>query len=646
MKRHLALFGLLLAVSPAHAEITLPLLFSDGAVVQRDRPLPVWGWATPGATVQVTFDGAKATAVAGSDGAWRAQLAAHAAGGPYLLTVREGDAEAVAVRDVLVGDVWLASGQSNMEWPVSQAQGAEQQIAGANDAGIRHFKVPKSWSGEPETRLAGGQWRPASPQAVGEFSAVAYSFARELRARDRHVPIGIVDSTWGGSRIEAWMDAESLGVEPAAMAAKMREVRLAEDRALAEARARLARWPANPDDASWKDADLDDGDWDVIPVPGLWENAGYKMDGVAWYRTSFELSAAEAAKGVTLGLGMIDDSDETWVNGTRVGGLTNRWDARREYRVGPEALRSGTNHIAVRVTDTGGGGGIHDVHSDPERHVEADLPYIQPLGGSRRGLPGQWKFRPAAVTVVVDDDKNQIHTLLFNRMIHPLQPYPLRGFLWYQGESNANTVADAHRYRDQFASLIRSWRAGWAQPDLPFLWVQLASFRSGADTASESPWSVLRESQSATLGLPGTAQVVTIDIGDPDDIHPRNKQEVGRRLALAARHIVYGESLVYSGPVYRAVEFEGRNARIAFDTQGSTLAVRGGGQVVNGFEVAGDDRRFHPAQATIEGDGVVVSSEAVAQPKAVRYAWRDNPEDADLANREGLPASPFRTDAW
>ena len=646
MKRHFALLGLLLAIAPARAEINLPLLFTDGAVVQRDRPLPVWGWATPGARIEVGFDGAQATTVAGGDGAWRVELPAHAAGGPYLLTVREGKDEVVIVRDVLIGDVWLASGQSNMEWPVAQAQGAEQLIASAHDAGIRHFKVPKSWSGEPEARLAGGEWRTASPQTVAEFSAVAYSFARELRARDRDVPIGIINSTWGGSRIEAWMDAESLGVEPAAMAAKMHEVRAAEDRALAEARARLARWPANPDDASWKDVDLEDDDWDTIPVPGLWEAAGYKMDGVAWYRTSFELSAAEAAKGVTLGLGMIDDSDDTWVNGTRVGGLSNRWDAPREYRVGPEALRAGTNHIAVRVTDTGGGGGIHDTHSDPDRHAESDLPYVQPLGGSRRALPGQWKFRPAAVTVVVDDDKNQIETLLFNRMVHPLQPYPLRGFLWYQGEANANTGAEAHRYRDQFASLIRGWRADWAQPDLPFLWVQLASFRSGADTATESPWSVLRESQSATLGLPGTAQVVTVDIGDPGDIHPRNKQEVGRRMALAARHVAYGESLVYSGPVYRAVQFDGRNARIAFDTQGSTLAVRGGGESVQGFEVAGEDRSFHPAQATIEGDGVVVSSEAVAQPKAVRYAWRDNPEDADLANRDGLPASPFRTDDW
>jgi sialate O-acetylesterase len=339
---------------------------------------------------------------------------------------------------------------------------------------------------------------------------------------------------------------------------------------------------------------------------------------------------------VVLGLGMIDDSDEAWVNGQLVGGTTNRWSTPREYRVAPQVLQQGINHLAVRVTDTGGGGGIHG---------DANLVYVQPQGAARRALAASWKFRTATVTVAMQDDKNQIETLLFNQMVLPLQPYPLRGVIWYQGESNANTSEQAHRYRDQFATLIRAWRADWEQPDLPFLWVQLANFRSGADTATHSPWAMLRESQSRTLSLPATAQVVTIDIGNPTDIHPRNKQEVGRRLALAARHVSYGESLVFSGPVYRTAKFDGGNVHVEFDAQGSALAVRGG-QAVQGFEVAGDDHRFHPAHAVIAGNSVVVSSDAVAQPRAVRYAWSDNPEQANLLNREGLPASPFRTDDW
>ena len=636
MRRYSIWLALMLLATPlAQAKVTLPLMFSDGAVVQRDQPLPIWGWATPGTKVEVAFDGRSAKATAARDGTWRVELPAHAAGGPFVLNVRERGGDSIDVRDVLVGDVWLASGQSNMEWPVEQAQDAEKEIARANDAGIRHFKVPKSWSGRPEAHLTGGQWRAASPQTVGQFSAVAYYFARELRAR-KGVPIGIIDSTWGGSNIEAWMDASSQGVDAATMAAKMRDVRAADERALASTRQRMARWPEGTDDASWKDTDLDDRDWDTLPVPALWETAGYiGMDGVAWYRTTFELSAEEAAAGVVLGLGMIDDSDEAWVNGQRIGGLKNRWNTPREYRVEPQALRTGINHLALRVTDTGGGGGIHG---------DANLVYVQPQHAARRALPPSWKFRPGKVTVAMQDDKNLVETLLFNQMIHPLQPYPLRGFIWYQGEANAFATNVAYRYRDQFATLIRAWRADWKQPELPFLWVQLANFHSGADTPTHSPWAMLRESQSRMLALPATAQVVTIDIGDPADIHPLNKQEVGRRLALAARHVSYGEALVSSGPVYRAVKFDDGSAHVEFDTQGSALAARGG--PVQGFEVAGDDHRFHPARAVIAGNSIVVSSESVAQPRAVRYAWSDNPEQANLTNREGLPASPFRTDDW
>jgi len=636
LKRLLAGIGLMLLAMPlAQAKVMLPLMFSDGAVVQRDRPLPVWGWATPGAKVEIAFDGRSAKATAARDGAWRIELPAHAAGGPFVLQVRERGGDSVTVRDVLVGDVWLASGQSNMEWPVEQAQDAANEIARANDTGIRHFKVPKSWSGQPEANLTGGQWRAASPQTVGQFSAVAYYFAHELRARTG-VPIGIIDSTWGGSNIEAWTDASSQGADAATIAAKLRDVRAADDRALASTRQRMARWPEGADDASWKDANLDDRDWDTLPVPALWETTGYTgMDGVAWYRTTFELSAEEAAAGATLGLGMIDDSDEAWVNGQPVGGLKNRWNTPREYNIAPQTLRKGINHLAVRVTDTGGGGGFHG---------NAGLVYVQPLGAARRALSAAWKFRPATVTVAMQDDKNLIETLLFNQMIHPLQPYPLRGFIWYQGEANAFATDVAYRYRDQFTTLIRAWRKDWAQPELPFLWVQLANFHSGADTATHSPWAVLRESQSRALVLPATAQVVAIDIGDPADIHPLNKQEVGRRLTLAARHVSYGESLVFSGPVYRAAKFDGDSVRIEFDTQGSALAVRGGS--LQGFEVAGDDHHFHPARAVIAGSRVVVTSDAVTQPRAVRYAWSDNPERANLTNGQGLPASPFRTDDW
>jgi sialate O-acetylesterase len=638
----------LLLVSPcAQAKVELPLLFSDGAVLQRDQPLPVWGWASPGAKIEVEFDGRSATATAAKDGAWRAELPAHKAGGPYTLRVR-GDGEATTVKDVLVGDVWLASGQSNMEWPLSQSKDAQQDIARANDPLIRHFKVTKSWSEKPETRLTGGAWAAASPQTVGDFSAVAYYFARELRAKTG-VPIGIINSTWGGSRVEAWMDGKTLGIDPPTLAKRMRELRATEDRNLAITQNKLTRWGAlSADDTGWQAADLDDLAWVGIAVPTLWEEAGWLgLDGVAWYRTEFQLTAEQARQGVRVSFGRVDDSDQAWVNGVAVGGIEREYNTPRQYDVPAKALRAGRNVLAVKVIDTGGGGGIHGSTSEL---------YVLLADGTRLPLAREWKFRVVQARLDASDGKNAIETLLYNRMIHPVQPYPLRGVIWYQGEANAGNVVDAYRYREQFAAMIRDWRGQWHRPELPFLWVQLANWNSGGDRVEEdasagkyvieSPWAVLRESQSATLALPATAQAVIIDVGDADDIHPRDKQTVGQRLALAARHVAYGEKLVYSGPVYRNASFESGNGRLTFDLDGSALAVRGGGNEVHGFEIAGADRKFHPARAVIDGDAVVVSSDAVAEPHAVRYGWRDNPEHADLINRERLPASPFRTDTW
>lgn len=637
MKRHLApLAILLLATSSAHAKIEMPLVFSDGAVLQRDQSLPVWGRATPGARIRVSFDGREATTTAAGNGTWRVVLPAHAAGGPFQLRVREGDAEEVAVRDVLVGEVWLASGQSNMEWPLSQAADAEAEIARANDPLVRHFKVPKSWSDEAQWQLAGGEWAAASPQTAGNFSAVAYFFARQLR-QELGVPVGIIDSSWGGSSIEAWSDAKTLGLSPLQLAERGREMREANQAALAKTREKLARWKLPADDSGWQAADADESAWAPIAVPGLWESEGYNgVDGVAWYRARFTLTAAQARAGITLGVGRVDDTDTTWVNGIQVGHTRQQYNLPRAYEVPASALHEGVNHVAVRVEDTGGGGGIHGA---------PDEVFVQPAQSARLALQG-WRFRPAQASVSLMDDKNQVPTLLYNAMIHPLQPYAIAGAIWYQGEANAGTTAQALAYRQQFPAMIEQWRAQWHAPKLPFLWVQLANWVSGADQGDSSPWSVLRESQSKTLSLPATAQAVTIDIGNPDDIHPRNKQDVGKRLALAARHVVYGETLVYSGPVFAGMQVEHGTATLSFAPGNGALAVRGGGNDVRGFLLAGADRVFHPAKAVVRGDKLTVQSDAVPVPVAVRYAWSDNPADADLANDMGLPASPFRSDDW
>jgi sialate O-acetylesterase len=620
----------------AVAQPQLPLLFADGAVLQRDQPMPVWGWATPGAKIRVEFDGHRAQATADAQGSWKAVLPAHKAGGPYVLAI-SGDGGAVQIRDVLVGDVWLASGQSNMEWPLAQARDGAQVVANAHDPQLRQFKVPKSWNESPQSRLAGGDWKATTPENAGAFSAVGYFFARDLR-QSTGVPIGIIDSTWGGSSIEAWMDVASQGADAAKVAARIGEMRSKDEQQIAATLKRVARWPQVDDEgASWAAADVDDSDWDSIPVPGLWEQGGYAgMDGIAWYRATFTLSAAEAKAGITLGIAPVDDTDVTYVNGQLVGHTENRYNDPRAYPVPASVLHAGINHIAVRVLDTGGGGGIQG---------DASALYVQPQGGARRPIDGAWKFRPAKVTVVAEDGKNQVPTLLYNAMIHPLQAFPVKGVIWYQGESNAYEYG-ALRYRDQFAAMIRQWRDERGQPKLPFLWVQLANWKAGSDKGDLSPWAQLRESQSKTLALPATGQAVIIDIGMPDNIHPTNKQDVGHRLALAARHVAYGESLVYSAPVFERAEFADGQARVRFAAMGSALTVRGGGNEVHGFAVAGADKAFHPAQARIEGDHVVVHSDAVSAPVAVRYGWSENPVDADLINREQLPVSPFRSDDW
>lgn len=632
---------LLLACGFAHAAVELPLIFSDGMVLQRDRPIPVWGTADARSRVRIEFDGHRAEAVADKSGRWRLILPAHAAGGPYRMRI-VGAGVSRELRDILVGDVWLASGQSNMEWPLSRAADAATEIARANDPTIRHFKIPHAWSGRPQWQLEGGSWVASSPDTAGNFSAVAHLFAREIRAI-AGVPVGIIDSSWGGSRIEAWMDAETLGIDPTQVARNAERMRADEAKASRETRRRLARWRTMPaDDAGWQAEDYDDREWATIPVPMLWEQAGWAgLDGIAWYRIAFQLSDAQAKHGVRLSMGRVDDSDLTWVNGVAVGGMRGQWNTPRHYEIPAAVLHAGRNVLAVRVEDGGGGGGIHGA---------PDELCLTTFDAACLALPRAWRFRVADAKFSTRDGKQWKPTLLYNRMIAPLRDFPLRGVLWYQGESNADTREDALRYRQHFIAMIRQWRGQWRAPELPFLWTQLANYGTGRDTPAESPWALLRESQSAALTLPYTAQVVTIDIGDPRDIHPANKQTVAHRLALAARRIAYGQPQLHAAPAFDRVEFVGDQARVRFD-HGHALAVRDGGNRIGGFVLAGADRRFHSAQATLVDGIVVVRSPQVAEPHAVRYGWRDNPDDADLvgvdiADRGQLPVAPFRSDVW
>jgi sialate O-acetylesterase len=634
----------LLAAQTPPSDLRLPPLFGDHMVVQRDVTVPVWGWAPPHARVSVKLDGHSASTTADSTGRWRVAFAPLPAGGPHMLTVSGAD-DRVVVHDIVAGDVWLASGQSNMEFRVDQGANAAREIASAHDSAIRHFKIPISWSERPVDSLAGGAWTPADSQHVGAFSAVAYFFAREVRS-SQHVPIGIVNSTWGGSAIETWISARAQGMSEEGPAKAFAAERQRLDSMNAAMHAKLGDIPEHDPglvegNAVWAAPTLDETGWRPIQVPGYWESQGYEgMDGVGWYRTTVTLTADEAARGARLVLGAIDDDDITWVNGTEVG-RTNAYNALRNYEVPASALHAGSNVIAVRVTDGGGGGGIGGSSVVP--HLE--------IGGMSKALPTSWSFRVGELRFQMDGQRvNKVPAVTYNRMVHPLLPMPIKGVIWYQGESNANDAAQARAYRTQFATLIRSWRHelnGGKGAEFPFLWVQLPNYgRPDSEPPAQSAWALQRESMQAALTLPNTGQAITIDIGEAGDIHPRNKQDVGRRLGLVGRRVAYREPVLASGPVYRSHSIDGSRVTLTFDHLGGGLSTTAPDGTVGGFAVAGTDRRFVWARGRIEGDHVVVSSDRVRQPVAVRYAWANNPADANLYSKSGLPAAPFRTDSW
>lgn len=633
LKRISGVFFLVLAALQANANIKLPHLLSDGAVLQRDSPIPVWGTAPAGAQVVARFAGEQRQIQADTRGNWRAVFPAQKAGGPYQLKITSGEFSRT-VNDLLIGDVWVASGQSNMEWVVRDSDGAEAEIAAVNHPQIRHFKVPRSWAVEPSTTLAGGDWQPANSDKLGDFTAVGWYFSKVIH-RETGVPIGLINSTWGGSRIEGWMSAQNLGISSGEAQARLQQMVAAAEAKADKVRQLLQRWPGSLVNqiegatAAWNAPALNEQDWLTIQAPSLWEEQDYPgVDGVMWYRKTFELSDAEARQDITLGLGKIDDADITWVNGHKVG-ETDGYDQVRTYKVPAKFLQPGKNHIAIRVDDKQGGGGIYST---------ANLLYVETANGKHYSLAGEWKIKADRVTVTVSDSFHNTDTALYNKMVHPLFQVPVKGVIWYQGESNAYSEQDAENYRSQFAGLIQYWRSQWNNPKMPFYWVQLANFISGSEK-----WPFLREAQTATLAVKNTGQAITIDIGNPKDIHPRDKKTVGERLARIALNQTYGKSKVhYRGPILQSASVKKNQLIVIFKTPKS-LAIRGGGEQVTGFEVADVSGEFKPVTGSIKDNTVILPLAADAsKPTAVRYAWSDNPEEANLQDKEGLPAEPFR----
>jgi sialate O-acetylesterase len=631
----------------------LARLFSDNMVLQRDVPAPVWGWAKAGESVTVEMAGNTARTQAGADGKWTASLPAMKAGGPHTLVAR--GAKTITVENVLVGEVWICSGQSNMEWPLEQARNAKVEMAAANYPEIRMFNVPRFLSRTAAEDIQ-GSWRVSSPVDAGTFSAAAYFFGRELHRR-LGVPVGLINSSWGGTVAQTWVSREGLSSEPA-LSVYIGELKRsldvpekeAEKAYLATRAEFLTKLPQDQGNRGlaegWANLEYDDKNWKTMELPQYWQSAGHATNGVFWFRLIVDVPAAWAGHDLQLNLGAVDKSDDTYFNGQRVGGLTwaettNSWKTPREYVVPAKAVRPGRNVIAVRVLSNYTGGGIVGPGT-----AMLLLPKNLP-GAKFIELDGRWRYQieqdygpvrtPAEPAPAMGQN---VPTVLFNSMISPLVPYALRGAIWYQGESNAD---DAARYHTLFPTLIRDWRRCWKMNDMSFFFVQLANYgQNAAKESDDSRWAELREAQAAARALPHTGMAVAIDIGEPNDIHPRNKQDVGLRLALNALAMTYGQKVEHCGPQYRALKKENGALRLEFD-HADGLTARDG--EVKGFAVAGKDRVFHVAAARVDGKSVVVSSPQVPSPVAARYGWAECPT-CTLYNAAGLPVEPFRTDNW
>jgi len=650
----LLIFSAVLAADSA--QLTVPAIFGDNMVLQQNFQAPVWGWAKPGSKVIVKTAWLEKKLVARADntGKWQLKIATPKAGGPYWMEIK-GDTT-YRFENVMIGEVWLCSGQSNMEMPVDSVHGSfrgvpnyKMELATANYPLIRLFQFPRTAALKPQTRVY-GQWQPCQPTTVANFSAVAYFFGRELFRRLR-VPIGLIHTSWGGSAAEAWTRAEKLWqfdqfrdqlVQLDTCRATMKELD-------AKYQRELEAWKHLLD---FKDGELQiidqiaqndfaDPAWQVMSVPQKWSRTDLKgFTGVVWFGRTIDIPGEWAGKSLTIELGPIDEMDVTFFNGKKIGehNRQNDWNKKRSYDIPGAIVKSGQNSLAIRVTNLYGEGGIFGKPQQLNLYLRGDA-------SAKISLAGEWHYK-----VVVDQKqlppqpqmfaarKNKTPALLYNGMLHPLIPYSIKGVIWYQGEAN---TYDAGLYSQLFPAMIANWREDWNQGAFPFYYVQIAPFQYNR---KYPVCAELRDAQRKSLAVPNSGMVVTLDLGNKFDIHPRRKIEVGRRLALWALAKDYDfADVVYSGPLYKSMKIEGDKVRIFFDHVGAGLYCRG--DHLTGFTIAGEDSLFVPAKAVIDDNTILVSSDQVAHPLAVRYGWQDTAEP-NLFNIEGLPASSFRTDDW
>ena len=634
MKKKFILLLLVCSTAEIKATITLPKIFTNNMVLQRDKEIKIWGWAAKGEAVTISFKGQSVKSRADKQGSWIITLKSMNYGGPYEMTIRGGK-DVIYLKNILIGDVWICSGQSNMEWIIKNTNNAKKEIAESSYPQIRLFTVQKAMALSPQNDIESNGWQECNPQTVGDFSAVAYFFGRKLN-KDLNIPVGLINSSWGGTYVQAWISWDSMSKKPEFQHVNFKDL----EKSMAERKIKQQQFQqALKNDKGipekWYDPSANVTGWKKIQLPKLWEGTEIgNADGIVWFKKEFDLPEIPEGKKILLSLGPIDDIDETWVNGKFIG-TTNVWNVDRLYSIDPGILKKGKNTIVIKVNDTGGGGGLYG--KEEQLYLETEE--------NKTPLAGEWFYKTSAVTTdfgIIDAGPNSFPSQLYNAMIAPIIQYAIKGGIWYQGEAN---TWEAYNYRSLFPEMINDWRSKWGY-EFPFFWVQLANYMKPVSTPSPSDWAELREAQSMTLRLPLTGQAVIIDIGEADDIHPRNKHDVGYRLALAAEKIAYKKDIVYSGPAFQSMKKEGNKIILGFTNIGNGLIAKDKYGYLKSFAIAGADQKFIWAKAWIEGDNVVVFNENIPDPVAVRYAWADNPDDANLYNKEGLPASPFRTDNW
>ncbi|KAA9035669.1 sialate O-acetylesterase [Ginsengibacter hankyongi] len=628
----------LIATHYASAQVKLPQLIRDSMILQRDAKINLWGWASNGEKISVKFNGKKYKTRTDDNGRWSLQLSSMKAGGPYTMEI--SGKNKITLHNILVGDVWLCTGQSNMvHQMILHGIRYADEIANANNPEIRQFWVPNVTNLQgPQKDLPGGSWKWANPNDIKEFSAVAYFFAKALYQK-YHVPIGIINASWGGVPIESMMSEESFKDLPSILSTIEKNKDTAYvNGANRKAFAAMSSMP-HPEDKGmtekWFEPSYTPKEWHRIAIPGFWEDQGAKnLNGVVWYRREIDVPASMTNVPAKVFLGRIVDADELYINGKKVG-TTGYMYPQRRYPVPGGVLKPGKNLFVVRVTNNFGKGGF-----------VPDKPYQLIAGNDTIDLTGYWEYKAGRVNFPRRGfgsfgiaAQNQ-PTALYNSMIAPLVGYTIKGFVWYQGESNTGKPGD---YAKRQPAMITDWRNKWKEGDIPFLFVQLPGFGDYNYLPSESQWATFREAQAKSLSVSNTAMAVAIDVGEWNDIHPDHKKEVGDRLALAAEKIAYGENIVYAGPIYKTSTIDGNKIIISFNETGSGLTTNDG-EAPAEFAIAGDDKKFVWANAKIEGDKVIVWSDDVPSPKYVRYAWADEPINPNLINKEGLPAAPFRTD--